>query len=417
MVENHGDKEFVYPMYDGYSLPNVPNTALDILGAGPVSKTLDSAITDNIELSGIKKVVVLLADGLGYRMFKEVYKELDFLGGIAKNGIFSPITSGFPSTTAASITTMNTGLTPQEHALHEWVVYFKEAKAPINTLPFTSVYDDSALKGKINPRILYKGPTLYHAFKKAKIPAYIILDKQLINSPYNSLFKEGQTSVEYVKNSDLAIRLRKTLESEKKRSYFYTYLSSIDTITHAYGPGTEESIAEISAVSASLSTGLGATERQTAKETLVILTADHGHTKLDPKKIVYLNKDKTLGDFYAEGQNGKKIPPTGSPRDVFLHITENKLSQAMDHVQEEYGGIAKIMKTSDAIKAGLFGSRIPSRKFIERAGNMLMLPYANKGIWYKHTKDSEFKMLGVHGGLSRDELLIAFAAARLSDII
>ena len=104
----------IYPLYDGFSLANVPNTALEILGAKPVGKTLDKSITRHIDTKNIKKIVVLLLDGFGYDMFLKSLKYASFFRKAADNGIFAPITSGFPSSTAVSITTMNTGETVQQ---------------------------------------------------------------------------------------------------------------------------------------------------------------------------------------------------------------------------------------------------------------------------------------------------------------
>src|SRR5579863_5858826 len=70
-----GKKDFVYPLYNGYSLVNVPNTALAILGAKPLSQILDKSILNKIDTKGIKKVVVILIDGLGYEMFLRSYKK------------------------------------------------------------------------------------------------------------------------------------------------------------------------------------------------------------------------------------------------------------------------------------------------------------------------------------------------------
>ena len=63
------------------------------------------------------------------------------------------------------------------------------------------------------------------------------------------------------------------LEGEKGKSYFYAYLNGIDTITHAHGPHTEESEAEILLISNALESGfLSRISKKTASETLLIIT-------------------------------------------------------------------------------------------------------------------------------------------------
>lgn len=415
-VEKARGDGFIPPLYHGYSLVNIPNTAMQMLGARPIGEVLDRSITDSIDRKGIRKIVVILIDGFGYDMFLKSSKYAPFFKKFMEKGIVAPITSGFPSTTAASITTMNTALTPQQHGLFEWTLYFKEIGEVINTLPFTNLKGEQ-LGRRYSPKLLYTGETVYSRLKSSKIPVYTLIDRQLQKSDYNSLFKSGKISVTHVKNSDFAIRLRKMLENEKKKSFFYTYLSSVDTSSHAHGPHTEESEAEILAVSHALEHGLTSKiDRKTASETLVIITADHGHTTLNPKHTIYLNKYKKLNEYYERGRNGRIIPPTGSPRDVFLHIKKAKLEEAHKFLSKKFSKIAKVMKTSDAIKMGLFGYGDRSKNFIDRAGNILMLPYNNKSIWYEHTKGDKFDLIGMHGGLNKEEILIPFAAARLSDL-
>ncbi len=407
----------VYPLYDGYSLANVSNTALDLLGAKPVGKTLDKSIIKHIDTKNIKKIVVLLLDGFGYDMFLKSLEYASFFRKVADNGIFAPITSGFPSTTAASITTINSGLTPKEHGLIEWTLYFDEIDQIINTLPFTSLTNES-LKGKENPKILYSGITIYGNAKKSKVNTYTLLDSRIASSEYNKQFSSKKTSETHIKNSDFAIKLRRILENEKDRSYFYVYLNGIDSLAHAYGSHTEESEAEILSISHSLEDGfLSKLSKKTASETLLIITADHGHTSIKPENVLYLNKYKKLNSYYDLGRNGKPILPYGGPRDVFMHIKPEKLEEAYAFLSKKLSKTAKVVKLNDSVIKTLFGNEKPNKKFKSRVGNLLILPYSGRAVWYKHLKESEWHYVGVHGGLSPEEMLIPFAAVRLSKIL
>jgi len=45
------------------------------------------------------------------------------------------------------------------------------------------------------------------------------------------------------------------------------------------------------------------------------------------------------------------------------------------------------------------------------------LPYKNYTVWYNFAKEKKFDLLGHHGGLSREEVLVPFGVARLSELI
>lgn len=65
---------------------------------------------------------------------------------------------------------------------------------------------------------------------------------------------------------------------------------------------------------------------------------------------------------------------------------------------------------------GFLGLGRPSRKFTDRAGNLLLLPYGNGTIWYRDRPDYELDLRGYHGGLSKEEMTVPLAVGRLSDL-
>jgi hypothetical protein len=114
---------------------------------------------------------------------------------------------------------------------------------------------------------------------------------------------------------------------------------------------------------------------------------------------------------------GNLIPPTGSPRDVFLHVKKDKIEETHDFLSEELKEKSKILRTEEAIEMNLFGIGKPTKEFIDRIGNLLILPYNNNTVWYEHLEGRKFDSLGHHGGLNKEEMLIPFAVANLSELI
>jgi predicted AlkP superfamily pyrophosphatase or phosphodiesterase len=152
------------------------------------------------------------------------------------------------------------------------------------------------------------------------------------------------------------------------------------------------------------------------KETLFLLTSDHGQISINPEETIYLNDDKKLQSLLEISRNNKQILPYGGPRDCFLKVKNEKLNEALEYLREKYGKLALIVKTEEMIKVGLFGTGQSSDSFLKRVGNIMILPYKNNTIWYEHIKGERLVYEGHHGGLSEDEMLIPFGIARFSDL-
>ena len=413
--------DFIFPFYEQYCFSNIPSTILNFFGIKTRKTSLSSKIINKTtEFEETNKLILLIIDGFGFNQWLRYYQQHEFFSKLTKKGIVSPITSVFPSTTANAITTINSGSTPQEHGLPEWFVYFKEIDQIINTIhfkPLGSKQKDELLEQGINPTILYDGKTIHQKLKKEKVKTFTFIDETIAQSAYSKLIFKGSTIKPAISNSDLIIKLRKHLEKTKGPGYYYVYLDNLDSIAHRYGPHTEEYRAEFESISILLQKELvEKLNNKTAKESLLLITADHGQLNIDPQKTIYLNKYKKLEQNFQKSPNNKIILPTGSPRDVFLHIKPNKIQEIRDFLSQEMKEKAEIIETEEALKKGLFGTGKPKDEFLSRIGNLLLLPHANHTVWYKHPMGRLFDLLGFHGGLNSDEMLVPFATAKISTL-
>ena len=76
-----------------------------------------------------------------------------------------------------------------------------------------------------------------------------------------------------------------------------------------------------------------------------------------------------------------------------------------------------MLKTDEALKDGLFGGGDVHTQFESRIGDILLLSERNLTLWYEQPHHKKFSLLSAHGGLSPDEILVPFAAARISDLL
>jgi predicted AlkP superfamily pyrophosphatase or phosphodiesterase len=420
LKENSKDG-FIYPRYDGYSLYNIIPTIFKLFGLNSGKKTLPDEIYKKY-IDKNQKIVLFLTDGFGYKQCEEVSQDIPFLKKLLGDNRIYPITSVFPSTTAASLTTLATGLTPQEHGLFEWNLYMEEIDQIIQTLPFSHLGKKAKtgelLNEGVSPEILLDRQTTYQQLLDEGIKSYVFTSEFIGNSAYSTVSAKGSNIRTYKYLSDLIVSLRDFLANNNGPLFCYVYWPNIDTESHIYGPGSNQHSLEAKIFFDTLQNALiNKLSSDVLNNTLFLLTADHGQISINPEETIYLNDDEKLHSFLAISKNGKQILPYGNVRDVFLKVKNEKLDEAIEYLKEKYGKFALVLKTEELIKTGLFGTGEPSERFLRRAGNVVILPYENNTIWYEHIKGERSMYRGNHGGLSEEEMLIPFGIAKFSELL
>lgn len=418
-IRKEESSEFVYPRYGERSLAEVVPTILDVFGI-PMARAALPEEFYRYEAEGCNKVVMFFVDGLGYDQVVR-YQNLPLFDILHKKARVNPITTVFPSTTASAITTIHTGLTPQEHGLPEWNVYFEEIDMVIQTLPFKAAGQkraDELLDMGLDPKILYSGPTVYEKLKAKGVKSFVFTHRNIAHSAYSGVSQRGSEIIPYTRGSDLMVKLRRKLMETAGPAYFYIYWDAVDHSEHDFGPHSEEHESELSVFSHLVASEfLGKLGEETAKDVLFLLTADHGQMNVREDKLIYLEEHLALEDLLRRRPNTEPIPPTGCPRDVFLFIEPTKLRTALELLKARLEGKAEVILTEDAVKRGLFGTGKPTKKFLKRIGDILLLPYSGYNLWNNGFKKAPSEFPGIHGGLSEEEMVIPFVAARLSDLL
>ena len=144
-----------------------------------------------------------------------------------------------------------------------------------------------------------------------------------------------------------------------------------------------------------------------AGQTLLILTADHGQVEVDPRRTFYLNKmNMHIEQYLQRNRSGKLLVPAGSARDMFLHVKEDYIDEVVVLLQQRLATIAEVYYTEQLIAQGFFGSSEPSREFLARVGNVVILPYQHETVWWYEEGKFDMHFKGHHGGLTPEEMEI-----------
>jgi hypothetical protein len=410
LVERLRARGFVMPDYDGGGLLNLPATVLDVLGArdaadAPPLKALDPALGE-----GVKKVVVILADGLGWWQLEMFCDRGDtpFLAELRDRARqrdraqLMEATTVFPSTTAAAITTMNTARTPLEHgniAYFLWLDEFAEVTAMLRWGPAIkrrgSYFDDPA----VDPRTFTRVPSIHARLRERGIPSYVIEPEIFRSEAMTRMHAAEANFLGYVVPSTMGVRLHTALVDAPRPSYVYAYWSGIDTVSHLYGPRSEEAAIEASIFDVALRHAFAG---RAAGDTLVLLTADHGHAATDPEKMLDVVGDQELRALLRN-------PPAGEPRLVFLHTDEPQLVR--DHIERKWPTQVSLLDRDQLIDAGLFGRGDPTMAR-RRIGEVVMLLDRDLSASIVKVEGQTLRHFGSHGGLTADEMRIPILAWR-----
>lgn len=411
-----------FPAYEDYCVANAPETALSLL-ANSFDHPLPATVFDGVETAGVDTVVLFLLDGFGYEHWKRDHRKHEFTSALTDRGTVTPLTSIYPSETAAAITTLQTGRLPVEHGLLGWFQYIESAERVIQTLPFVTPGGDplEEVAPESDARELFDGESLYSRAADAGVESYAIQPEAYVDSGYTRATTAGAERIGYDGASELAATIRRTCESAGSTpTYVYAYEPTVDAVSHAEGTDSERYQTELGAITEQLQRELVAElEPAVAERTLLLVTADHGIVDTVPSENIDVSDWDdwpAIREAFRRDEHGDPRLPTGGPRNVHLHVQPDQVAAVSERIERRLD--ARTFTREEALDRGLFGPGTPSSLFERRCGDLIVV-HRNRGIsWPLPGADGseEGEQIGLHGGLTREEMLVPLAAARLDSL-
>jgi hypothetical protein len=400
---------FLKPRYNSHCFADIPATVTYLL-TGQGQPALSSEVLGPFNKE-YEAVVLLFVDAFG-RRFYEQFKSHPALVHLTANGHVSQLTSQFPSTTAAHVTAIHTGLPPAQSGVYEWYYYEPKSDAVIAPLPFSfagTERRETLRSTHLTPADLYPSQTLYQQLAAQDIKSYVFQHRSFATSTYSNYVSRGATLRPFYTLSQALVNLRSLLAQPESPVYYFLYFDAIDTISHWHGPTSPHLAAEIDSFLQILDTHFLKPLAGQLKDTLLILTADHGQVETDPATTLYLNLDSRFNgvtQYLKRNQKGDWLVPAGSARDFFLYIQPGQLDAAQAFLADRLEGRADVLKVTDLIAQGYFGPQPPSDVFLSRVGDLVILPYAGESVWWHESDKYEQRFYGHHGGLTPQEMEI-----------
>ena len=387
------DAAILKPDYHGGSIANVVSSLIGGLGGDAPYNALPHLPVE--EISQARNVVLMVLDGLGYNYL--MTRDPD---SALRRHLRTRITSVFPTTTASAITTFLTGLTPQQHGLTGWFMFLKEIGVVTAILPFQPRYGGASLSAaKISTSDLFQ---LRSTFERIARGSYVISPQRIVNSEFSlattrtARRRAYQTLEEYFALIEHTVR-------EPEPKYIYAYWPEFDSLCHTHGIGSAQAAAHF----AKLDSGFAKlTESLAGTDTLLLVCADHGLIDTSPARTIALDSHPRFAETLA-------LPLCGEPRLAYCYVRPARVAQFQNYVAQELSEYCWMIPAEQAIEENMFGTGTPHPRLYDRIGDYLLLMKENYVIQDLLRGEKAFSQIGVHGGLTADELYVPLVVARL----
>lgn len=406
---------FKRPLYDNYSFSRIPDTIHKLL-TGKGDKTLpEDALGGSFDKFDC--AILFLIDGFGWEFFEGYSSKYPFLERFVKEGVASKISSEFPSTTAAHITTINTGKEVGETGIYEWFYYEPLVDRMIAPLLFSYAGDHESgtlLHDGYKAQEIFPFETIYQKLAKKGCKSIVMQQEGIAHSPYSKALLFGADIIAFKHFSQALDTL---VDLCKKRfeapTYIFVYLGDIDAMGHRHGITSPQFSDAVDFCWNTIESRFWQKMSPSPNKTAVMFTADHGMTPVNPKTTVLLNKVcPGLPKLIKKNRNGQLLVPAGSCRDFFLHIEEDGVEEAQTLLEEQLNGVADVVAVRDLLSQNFFGSKIASKRLKDRIGNLVVLPYQGESVFWRFEKHHlEQHFFAAHGGLTPDEMESIFLFA------
>jgi hypothetical protein len=287
------------------------------------------------------------------------------------------LSSIYPCTTTSALTTFETGLTPLEHGWLGWSSYFKEIGECVEL--FTGFISGTKRKAHEH-NIAWEAVGYKNLFEQ------ILEVDSDIKCCRVSPFGEYKTDT----NEEICAHL-KALCNEAGRKYIYAYHYQPDGDMHKTGCYSERVKADIVLFDKQIELLC-----DNLSDTLLIVTADHG----------LIDNEYLMIEDYPEIIECLANQISREPRSLSFFIKPKYKNVFPERWEKEFGHDFILMKGSEAINKGLFGSGTPHARTNDFIGDYVALATGNRALWFRDEHGEAKNYIGAHAGLCRGEMIV-----------
>lgn len=367
------------PDYDGSSIVNLMSSIANALSSRTKYRQL--RVLPGRKLK--RKVLLLVLDGLGYEWLMQHDSWL-------KSRCVGEITSVFPTTTAACVTTFLTGMAPKEHGVTGWFTYYRELGCTAMPLP-----SRPRLGGPMFSQLLVQPQDLFDAepfFNKLSCKSAVVLGEDIIQSDYNSAMLKETDILKYTSFTGFLRQIRSGLRG---RRYVYAYWPLLDNMAHVFGAAS----AQVHDHFRDLDRKLERFLTSLPDDVSVIVTADHGMIDTGESDSVWVDEHPELTDCLS-------MPLAGELRAAYCYVHPRCARKFERYVREELNHACTLHKSEDLVDEGYYGLKKQHPELLHRIGDYVLIMKENYVMKDYLADKLANHNIGNHGGTSREEMFV-----------
>lgn len=355
-----------------------------------------------LPLTGVTRAVVLLVDGLGLEALRARIGHaptLRRLIGEQPEGWLGTADAGYPSTTAASLTSFGTGLEPGRTGVLGYSVRDpRELPRPSGTPPLVNLVSWTAGEGVTAPdvRTWQPHPTVFERLEAQRIRTTSIGRARFAGSGLTIAALRGSR---FVGCERLDTAVTAALEALRQPGLVYLYWGGLDHTAHRLGWSCTQWGEELGELDAALATLL----RRAPVGTAVLVTADHGMVDVTERIDVASEPELRAGVALVAGE----------PRALHVHLTPGEgVEVAARRWTERLGELAWVLMGEEAVAGGLFGEVEERNRAL--IGDLVVATRGSAAIVDSRTQTpASLGLVGMHGSLTTAELAIPALLTRV----
>jgi hypothetical protein len=330
-----------------------------------------------VEAHGAKSVVLLVLDGLGWSSREQHRDQLGELGAMAGG----PITTVLPATTASALTSLSTGLAPSQHGIVGFRIRVDDSV--LNVLRWQVPFGRRAP----DPFTVQR----HTAFLGRSVP--VVTKSEFRRTGFTEAHLRGGVFCGWSTVAVLVEHCRRLVGNGER--LVYAYYPGVDSVAHEFGLHDEYFRAELAAADELVGRLLDVLPRDAA----LVVTADHGQVNVGDAWLPLTPLDGMFRFCAGEG------------RFRTLFAERGAAAALLEAATDVFGEQAWVFARDQLLDEGWLGPGPVIASIRRRVGDVVLAP-RGPVAFVDPDLPNEARLVGAHGSLTADEMLVPLLAAR-----